>query len=583
MRKFIFGVVFFVISGVANIALAQQAVWIQVEAQRSLGKAQEVARAYSGSLQYVNGFALRSGWYAIALGPFNPLEADEALQQLRVTRQIPGDSYIVDGNNFLRQFWPVGAATLNTQPVTPQVGVQVEEQAEVQVVAPPVVGEETVAEARRSESQLLREERELLQIALQWEGFYLSAIDGAIGPGTRKSMAAWQAQEGYETTGVLTTLQRQTLVTRYQDMLASLGMTNRIDTATGIKISLPLAMVEFDRYEPPFAHFTPKNDSDVQVLLISQTGDEATLRGLYDIMQTLQIVPLEGARDIGARSFTLTGENRDMSSYTFAALANGHVKGFTLIWPMGAGADKQREMVISSMKSSFAALPDTVLPDVFGDPDAAQSLDLLAGLSIRQPDISRSGFYIDALGSVLTTAEAVASCGRVTLDEIHNVEVAAIDQGAGLALLRPLDALSPIKIAQLQPRTPRLNSEIAVSGYSYEGLLGAPSLTYGSLSDLRGLKGETSINRLAINATAGDAGGPVFDTSGAVLGMLLSAESGGRRLPDDVSFAANSDSISAFLATQGIEPLFSDISGIMAPEDLTIVAGDMTVLVSCWN
>ena len=581
MRKFVFGVVFFLVSGIANLAVAQQTVWIQIEAQRSLAKAQVVARDYSGSLQQVNGFALRSGWYAIAIGPFSPVDADDVLQQLRVTRQIPGDSYIVDGTNFRRQFWPVGAATLNAQPDAPQVSEQVEEQSEIQIVAPPVIGEETVAQARRSESQLSREERELLQVALQWEGYYRSAIDGAIGPGTRKSMAAWQEQERYEATGVLTTLQRRTLVTRYQDMLASLGMTNQIDNATGIEISLPMAMVEFDRYEPPFAHFTPKNDSDVQVLLISQTGDEATLRGLYDIMQTLEIVPLEGARDIGARSFTLTGENRDMSSYTFAALANGHVKGFTLIWP--ASADKRRSMVLNAMKNSFAALPDTVLPDVFGDPNAAQSLDLLAGLSVRQPDVSRSGFYIDAIGSVLTTAEAVASCERVTLDQVHNAEVAAVDNSTGLALLRPTGPLSPIRIAQLNVATPRLNSEIAVSGYSYEGLLGAPSLTYGILSDLRGLKGETSINRLAIDATPGDAGGPVFDSSGGVLGMLLPAEIGGRRLPDDVRFAANSDSISIFLTAQGVTPIESEVTGVMAPEDLTIVAGDMTVLVSCWN
>ncbi len=581
MRKFVFGVVFFLISGIANFALAQQTVWIQIEAQRSLGKAQDVARNYSGSLQQVNGFALRSGWYAIAIGPFSPVDADDVLQQLRVTRQIPVDSYIVDGTNFRRQFWPVGAATLNTQPATPEVSEQVEEQVEVQIIATPVIGEETIAQARQSENQLLREERELLQTALQWEGFYRSAIDGAIGPGTRKSMAGWQEQEGYEATGVLTTLQRRTLVMRYQDMLASLGMTNLIDNATGIEITLPLTMVEFDRYEPPFAHFVPKNGSDVQVLLISQTGDEATLRGLFDIMQTLEIVPLEGARNISARSFTLTGENRDMSSYTFAALANGHVKGFTLIWP--ASADKRRSMVLNSMKNSFAALPDTVLPDVFGDPDAAQSLDLMAGLSVRQPDVSRSGFYIDALGSVLTTAQAVASCERITLDEEYNVEVAAIDQSSGLALLRPIGPLSPIRIAQLNVGAPRLNSEIAVSGYSYEGLLGAPSLTYGILSDLRGLKGETSINRLSVEATPGDAGGPVFDSSGGVLGMLLPTEIGGRRLPDDVRFAVNSDSISVFLTAQGVTLPESQVSGVMAPEDLTIFAGDMTVLVSCWN
>ena len=39
--------------------------------------------------------------------------------------------------------------------------------------------------------------------------------------------------------------------------------------------------------------------SGVRVLLISQSGDQGTLFGLYDIMQTLEIVPMEGPRDRG--------------------------------------------------------------------------------------------------------------------------------------------------------------------------------------------------------------------------------------------------------------------------------------------
>lgn len=579
MRKLIFGVAIFLASALANIASAQQTMWVQIEAQRSLGKAQDVARAYAGSLQQVSGFAMRSGWYAIALGPFSPIDAEDTLRQLRITRQIPGDSYIVDGSNFRRQFWPIGGAATIAQPAAPGV---VAPQTPVVPAAPLIIGEETVAQARRSERELTREERELIQTALKWEGFYTSAIDGAIGPGTRKSMAAWQRQEGIEETGVLTTAQRRDLVTRYTDMLASMGMALVVDNATGIKINLPTAMVEFDRYEPPFAHFSPKGDSDVKVLLISQTGDDATLRGLYDIMQTLEIVPLEGQRNIGAQDFTLTGRNDRISSYTYAALENGHVKGFTVIWP--TGADKRRDLVINEMKTSLATMADNVLPDVYGDPNAAQSLDLLAGLTIRHPDLSRSGFYVDNAGAVLTTAEIVASCERITLDDTHKAQVSAVDQASGLALLRPEQALSPIQVAQMRTSIPRIKSEIAVSGYSYGGILGAPTLTYGTLADLSGLKGEPTIKRLALDAAAGDAGGPVFDSSGAVIGMLLPSESNGNRtLPEGVNFAADTNVISAFLSENGVEAPTSEASTSMAPEDLTLVAGAMTVLVSCWN
>ncbi|MGR3290002.1 MAG: trypsin-like peptidase domain-containing protein, partial [Paracoccaceae bacterium] len=492
MRGLIFCVAVITMVGVAGIATAQQTVWVQIEAQKSLARAQQVARAYSADLQNVSGFAMRTGWYAIAIGPFSPFDAEDVLQQLRVTRQIPVDSYLVDGSEFRRQFWPVGAQAALAQPA-----IRVPEIATDAVAALPLIpGEQTVTEARRAESQLNRQERMLLQSALQWEGFYTSAIDGAIGPGTRNSMSLWQTQEGFEATGVLTTLQRQILINRYQEMLATLGMSPLIDGTTGIQIDLPTALVTFERYEPPFAHYKSIGASGVQVLLISQSGDKATLRSLYDVMQTLEIVPLDGARRFGRREFTLTGKNSKISSYSYAALANGQVKGFTLIW--SAQPDRRRDLVINAMKSSFSPFDDAVLPDEFGGQNSTQSLDLMAGLNIRQPDVAGSGFYVDANGAILTSSANVRSCGKITIDDEFDVELAAIDANYGLALLRPPKSLSPIAVAQFLANSPRLNSEIAVAGYSYGGALGAPSLTFGTLADLRGLNGDTAFNRLAV-------------------------------------------------------------------------------------
>ena len=110
-------------------------------------------------------------------------------------------------------------------------------------------------------------------------------------------MSQWQAAQGYDQTGVLTTRQRAELLAAYQAELDALGMQLVRDERAGIEIELPLAMVEFARYEFPFAQYEPVDGSGVQVLLISQEGNEATLGGLYEIMQTLEIVPLEGERN----------------------------------------------------------------------------------------------------------------------------------------------------------------------------------------------------------------------------------------------------------------------------------------------
>ena len=73
-------------------------------------------------------------------------------------------------------------------------------------------------------------------------------------------------------------------------------MTPETDTQAGIEIDLAQGLVAFDRYEPPFVHYNSTTDDGVRVILISQTGDEATLTALYDIMQTLEIVPAEWRR-----------------------------------------------------------------------------------------------------------------------------------------------------------------------------------------------------------------------------------------------------------------------------------------------
>jgi peptidoglycan hydrolase-like protein with peptidoglycan-binding domain len=174
-----------------------------------------------------------------------------------------------------------------------------------------VIQEETPAEARQSEAQLTRQERDALQVALQYFGFYRGGIDGAFGPGTRGAMTDWQIARGLEPTGVLTTRQRAQLLDEYETEIARLGYAQVTDAAAGIDVVLPMGMVAFEDYNFPFARYTPINDSGLTILLISQPGDRATLFGLYEIMQTLEIVPLEGERERGSDSFLLTGSERD--------------------------------------------------------------------------------------------------------------------------------------------------------------------------------------------------------------------------------------------------------------------------------
>jgi len=437
-----------------------------------------------------------------------------------------------------------------------------------------------VREARASEEQLSRPAREQLQVALAWAGFYRSGIDGAFGPGTRAAMAAWQGANGYDDTGVLTTRQRAALIGAYNAVLAGLGLELVANADAGIALQIPLGVVAFAGEEPPFARYDATGEIGAQVLLISQAGDLNRLFGLYEILQTLEIVPPEGPRSRGEQSFVLEGIGPQIHTYVEAALEDGEIKGFALIWP--AGDDARRTRLLDTMRASFTRLPGVLNP-ALSQPGEDQALDMISGLEVRQPRLSRSGLFIDAVGNVLTTVQAIDNCTEITLDQVHPATVALRDDALGIAVLTPTERLSPLGVASFQTGVPRLQSDVAVAGYPYGGVLTRPALTFGRLADIRGLNGEDTVKRLAILAQDGDAGGPVFDAGGAVLGMLLpKSVRNGQVLPDEVSFMADSDAILAALATAGFAPRTTDAVGFIPPETLTRQAAALTVLVSCW-
>lgn len=606
-------------------ALAQVSHWVQIEAHATLRTAEEFATRYDQRIGNIAGFRIAGGWYALAVGPFaTPEDAEARRNQLLTAREIRGDAYVTDNAIYGQQFWPVGgqAATLPTVTVEPTVTAEPVVEAEPivavddtgntatvpaavepevvvpEVMAPEVVVPEvavvepqpvvvppapaTIYDAQADERELTREDRIAIQTALQWFGFYRSGIDAQFGPGTRASIRNWQDAQGYEGWGFLSTAQRMQLLGDYDQAVARYSFGPFRDEAAGIEITLPLGMMVFDRHEAPFAHFNAINNSGMRALLLSQEGSQATMNGLYEILQTLEIIPLEGERDRGRDRFIITGQSATHRAHIEARLQNGEIKGWALLWEPSADADA--ELILSTMRDSFRPIAG-VLPSSMGA--AASTVarrDLIAGLEVRRPDRSRTGFFVDAVGTVVTSAEAVQSCDRVTIDEAYTANVRTVNADLGIAVLSPQDPLVPLAFAQFANAAPRVGTDIRVSGFSYQDTLTRPIITFGQLSDLQGLEGEANLRRLTLTAEEGDSGGPVFDSNGTVIGMLLPRmETPGRMMPEDVNFAASSDSILEVLRGAGLTGTQSRISIPMSAEILTRVSADLTVLVSCWN
>lgn len=585
-------------------ALAQTGYWVQVEAHATLRTAEEFAARYDARVGSVAGFRIAGGWYALAIGPYETAEdAETVRQRLLAAREVRADSYVTDGTIYGQQFWPAGATGTPPAPApqpepAPQPAPQPEPQPQPQP-QPPVVQapdpviptpapapvnepEETLAEARANDQRLSRDERAEIQTALQWFGHYTARIDAAFGPGTRRAIQDWQGANGYEPTGFLTTRQRNALVGGYEAALARFDFRPVRDDTAGIEITLPMGMVAFERHDSPFAHFSEANNSGMRILLISQAGTQATLFGLYEIMQTLTVIPTEGRRERRANGFLLTGRNDTARAHAEARFERGEIKGWVLLW--GPQADADAELVLSTLQSSFRPIAG-VLPDsVGGGASSVARRDLVSGLEVRRPIRARTGFFVDAVGSVVTAAEAVQGCERVTIDEAYTAQVRLVDPQTGIAILSPNEPLVPLAFAQFASQPPRPDTDVRLSGFSFEDTLTRPILTFGRLADLRGLNGEDTQHRLTLTAQPGDVGGPVFDQNGAVIGMLLPRVNHTDRVfPDDVSFAASNTAILAALEQARLRGALSRDNAIMPAETLTRVSADLTVLVSCWN
>ena len=580
--------------GQAQEATEEQA-WIQIESYPSEATAKARAEAYAAEFPDVTVFKGRS-WHAIVLGPYSPEAAAGRLAELRRSGQVPGDAFVTDGagftgvlENLAVEREPVEREPIATEaPVAETVepaAVEAETMAPEPVEPAPLAIEpdETLREARASESELSRDERMTLQEALKWYGFYTSGIDGAFGQGTRTSMSAWQEASGFEPTGVLTTRQRATLVTNHAADLAEFGFESVTEAEAGIEITLPLSLVAFDHYEPPFVHFDEKDGSGLRVLLISEPGGPEALAGLYDILQTLEAVPETGDRSLGETSFTIQGASSKLESRAFAETRDGMVKGYLAVWNPADAARMER--ILPVLQSSFRAVGGKALDPGLVPMEEAALSGMLSGLELRKPARVASGVFVDEIGHVATALANVAGCAKVTIGAETAAEVVAEDAVAGLALLTPKAALAPRAVARLATASPRSGAEISVAGFSYGDRLPAAVLTFGTFEAAEGIMGEPGQARLLAPVMAGDMGGPVLDSAGGVLGVLIPVPAdAGRQLPEGMALAADAASLGALVQSAGLVMTAGPAaSGTPAtPDALNAAALGMTVQVSCW-
>lgn len=622
----------------ANPLWAQDQAWLQIEAQPSLAQAQDRATAYAGLFPDVVGYTLNAKWWGIALGPYPVDEARAKLRDLRDQGMIPSDSYVTDGRNFGTRYWPdtsggylggslspeisatppldstglsagldmapandiapiapldpIQSAPLNgdlpaTGPETPAApdvlmlpdASAPPPQPPAVVPRPPAPIAETLDQSRAFEAALPAATRMDIQRALAWNGIYSGGIDGAFGKGSRSAIAQWQQLHEHEPTGILSRAQQQDLLSGWQTDIATLGFAPMREEEAGIGADLPLALVEFDGYRPPFVLYQPRNPQGPQIALISRQGDGQTLAQLFDSLQAEGMIPPQGPRELTAGRLTISGSDANRQAYAMARLSQGRIKGYVVSW---AATDPLGPRIAQQLDSSFVDLGPKTLDIGMVALSATDRQSLTAGLDQPSPKHEATGFYLDGAGHVATSLAAVQTCRRITLDNRSEARLLAQDRAKGIAFLTPSAPLAPSAFARFTAVGPAVGDTLSVSGFAYGSRLPAPVLTRGLLAELGGLAGETHLNRLNITTMAGDAGGALLDGAGAVQGMLLPPNDPTRSLPQGTAFALAAQDLQQAMTAAGIppSPLIDPVSG---PDALHRQAISMTTLVGCWD
>ena len=547
-------------------------VWIQIEAQPNRAAAMARIKTYKQEISNVVGFEIEGGWFGIALGPYKSDAADTLLAKLKKSELIPRDSFVARGVTYGRQFYAPRSSIPKL--ATAQSLTETKTDLETELS-----GTDNLELTKISENALTFDEKRYLQRALAWASHYQGKIDGLYGPETRRAMKDWQIENKYPKTGIMTPSQRGIILNNFTPVMTRLNLAPVTNLRAGITLLVPRGIMGSAQYDAPFVRFEATDTSNTQIILISQVGDAKRLRALFEVIQTLNIVPKGGALKLDEAGFSIETSNNELFTTGFAKLIDGEIKGAILVWPTKDEAQRLRlkEQIFGSFDSFKGVLPEAEFFETGLLPK-----DILSGLQIRQPIFARSGIFLNAQGMVLTASQDLEICGSIEVGFGTQVKIKA--SNSYVTVLSPMENISPPAISSFQLGPLKAPRRITAGGYSYGGSLGSPTLTRGLLQDLKDLTNDRNISRLEINTLPGDAGGPIYNSGGAVIGILLpKREDPNRQLPDDVHFAANLDLIISLLDEENIQLSSTETKVHSDLVNLSKTAKNSIALVKCWD
>jgi S1-C subfamily serine protease len=169
-----------------------------------------------------------------------------------------------------------------------------------------------------------------------------------------------------------------------------------------------------------------------------------------------------------------------------------------------------------------------------------------------------TGFFITSDGEILTNNHVVAGCHNLTILGGMPVQIISRDPASDLALVKADHKPDQVAVFRSGP-APRIGDTVVTFGFPLPGILSSEgNVATGILSATTGLQNDIRYVQISAPVQPGNSGGPVFDTSGHIVGVVVAKLDALRiaqftgDVPQNVNFAVHWSEVRALLDEQGV-------------------------------
>jgi hypothetical protein len=355
----------------------------------------------------------------------------------------------------------------------------------------------TTEAARLAYEALPLADRIDIQDGLVWTGDYSGALDGTFGRMTFEAITAYQARHRFAPDGILTAPARKGLAETALAKKTAVGFRAFDDKATGIRIHLPAKLVGAPIKRPAGSRYEGRGG---QVRIDTFAFPDGDLAGLFERMKAETPGRKVTYAVLRPDWFVISDESGGQHGYARFARSEQGIRGF--VFTVDAKLAAELDRVVIATAGRFEPFPGAASPATTTPTTSTPMPEPAKPLAPPSVAAAASGLVV-AEGKVLTAAAAVGGCRALTVAGKPATVVTA-DAGGVATLSFAGGSAGAIRLSSAT----KGDATAVASGES------------GGRASVVAVPGEVKSARLGAALQRGGQGAPVFDATGALVGLV---------------------------------------------------------------